>query len=543
MVSILAVPAQTNIASDRVELRPDHVRQWLAKLPLLDSEASLADIFDALYEFNRAPVKPAARLVLLELYRTPIKFITEAVERTLSGNYVPFPEKHARLAELCRLTAVEMAYGYKAVVVDLARGKRHARTGDDLCTALHRSIRYLATVVYQCAISYSSYPAGTWSEIHSLYSYARKLGLLTSPVRDALNQPKPDNSIAHAYNQALLFGLSDGYRNPIGTTGKIFRYLDRWASAAEVLPYAPPPTTRCQFIVDPEQDRPAWPYSEKVQLKKTKRLLLLDTRGITKTAHNQWRKLRSGSNPKSAGLGEDFYTDNGFDMLERAVLAWGIAPRRKYPRNSVSGMYQLVVGIDPTHHFLNGGRNFKCSSEERVGADQRATVGTFGVEQMKTREVDYTVQSWRGSDESIHGLCVCIDTAKTSKARVRVGELVGFRPDRGDARWSPAVVRWARITDQELRIGLQKLGSGAKVVAVKPIKPRVDNENLFQNSILLPELEGVRQEQSLVTPPGIYGPQRNLMVDDGTTLTMARAGKPLERRTGYDWFGFEVLNI
>ena len=534
MVSILAIPEQRSTTTTRVELKPSQTRQWLAKLPLLDTQDTLTQIFDALHELNRVPAKPGTRLRLLELYRTPISFIGQHVEKTLAESYLPLAEKHAKLAELCELVSVEMAYGYKSVVLDLAKGHRSSRPQGDLCTAIHRAIRYLTFTLHQSGVYYNSYPPGTWVEIHSLFKYGRKLGIENNQVKDALNQPKPKNSISHAYNQALLFGLSDCYHHPVNITGKVHRYLDRWASDAVVAKYTKPETTRCQFVVDPSQDRAPTPYSESEEPKKTKHLLMLDTRVVTRNAHTQWHKLRAGSTPKSVGLDEDFLDDNGLDMLERVVLAWGIAPRRRYPRNPISGPYQLAIGISSTNYFLNGERTFKCVSEDAA----RPTTGTFGLHQIHKREESHATQNWLGFDESIHGLSLHVNLSQPAAIQVRVGEVVAIRPDRDNAAWSPALIRWVRIIDTELRVGLQRLGAGAKPVAVKPMEVE-GAEDVFKISIQLPKHDVIQQQQSLITPPGLYMPKRNLIIDDGTKLSMVRAGKAQERSRYFEWFDYE----
>ena len=116
MVSILAIPEQKSSNTVTVELKPAHTREWLARLPLLHEEDCLRQIFQALHEFNRVSVKPGARLRLLELYRTPLKFLGENIEKMLWDKYSPLSDRHGVLAELCRrvtmkwLTGISLSY-------------------------------------------------------------------------------------------------------------------------------------------------------------------------------------------------------------------------------------------------------------------------------------------------------------------------------------------------------------------------------------------------------------------------------------------------
>jgi hypothetical protein len=516
MVSILAIPEQNPSNAVSVELTPNQTREWLARLSLLDAEDSLSKMLEILHEFNRVTVKPGSRLRLLELYRTPIGFIGENIEKTLADKYCPLADEHSKIAELCRRVTIEMAYGYKSVVLDSAAMLRSSRSNNDLPTAIHRSIRYLTHVLYNSALCYNSYPAGTWMEIHTLYIYARKLGFLDNLVKDALNRPRPKNNIRHVYQQAVLFGISDSYKQPVNIMGMIYRYLDRWASSVEISPFRKLPATRCQFVIDPTQDRPAQTYAEGLTPKRSKHHMLLDARTITNIAHNQWHKLRAGTSPGAAGLGAGFFDDGGSDMLERVIQAWGLTPRRKHPRNAISGPYQLALGINACNFYLNGGFTFKGIADENSRRRPSAATDVGSLQQGQEREPaqDHVKQNWLGADESIHGICMYVDLSRPAAVLVRVGEVVAFRTNRGGANWSAGLIRWVRITETELRLGLQKLGAGCKAGAVRAVGKADIAGGGFKNSISIPKHENIEQSQSLLTPPGTYRNSRSLMVDE-----------------------------
>ena len=542
MVSILAIPEQKSSNTVTVELKPAHTREWLARLPLLHEEDCLRQIFQALHEFNRVSVKPGARLRLLELYRTPLKFLGENIEKMLWDKYSPLSDRHGVLAELCRRVTIEMAYGYKSVVLDSATTLRSSRSNRDLSTAIHRSIRYLTHTLFNSAMCYNSYPAGTWMEIHSLFEYARKLRIQSNQVKDALNRARPKNDISHVYQQAILFGICDSYKQPVTITAKLHCYLDRWASSVEISRFRSVPTTRCQFVIDPAQDRPAQPYTEGLAAKRSKQLLLLDARVITRSAHDQWHRLRAGTSPSSSGLGDGFFDKCGIDMLERVVQAWGLAPRRKYPRNAISGPYQLALGINACNFYLNGARTFMGVADDSEHRIQLATSGTFGLQQVKKREEDHVKQHWQGANESKHGICIYVDLSRPAAILVRVGEVVAFRTNRGEARWSAGLVRWIRITDTELRAGVQKLGAGARAVATRFIENSGLPAGMYKNSVSVPKHEELEQAQSLLTPPGMYQKNRTMLIDDGAIIKKLHAGKLIERGPFYEWFEYELID-
>ena len=539
MGSILAVPEQSSARVVTVELKPAQAKERLAKLPLLHSEDTLSKIFHDLHDLNRIPVKPGTRLRLLELYRKPVKFIEGNIDKNLSGKYTPLSEKNGQIAELCRQVSVEMAYGYKSVVLDSANAFLTTRSSGDLPTAVHRSIRYLTHTIYNSATYYSSFPPGTWLEIHALFLYARKLGIQDKVVKDTLNRAKPKNSISHAYQHAVLFGISDPYKQSATVIRKIYRYLDRWASNVKITTYRSATTTRCHFVIDPSLDRPHQPDSTGNNPKRSKQLLQFDARAITKIAHNQWCKLGSGADPNSSTLGEGFFDNGGLDMLERVIQAWGLSPKRKHPRNAISGPYQMALGINACNFFLNGGSGFTGAATDEEEHIIDAASGTFGLQQVRKRDEVYVKQNWQGANESIHGLCLFVDLSRPAAVLVRVGEVIAFRTNRGDARWGAGLVRWVRATETELRIGIQRLGASCLAVAIKPASGEKTSTSVYKNSIAVPHNDNIEQAKSLLAPPGIYKKDRALMVDDGTNVKLVRATSLIERSLHFEWFEFE----
>ena len=529
MVSALTIPEPKARSMSKIKVSPKETHQWLSKLASLDAQGGLDQLFETLHESNRIVCKVEPRFEMLEMYREPVGSVAVAVEDVLCESSTPLPGDHAQLADLMKRVIIEMAYGYKSIVLELAKTRRNKKLNGEMCTAIHRSVRYLYLTLYYCALYYNSHPKGTWTELHSLFAYARKLDIHNDGVRDKLNASRPKNNIAHAYQQALLFGLSDPYGKPVPVIRKIHHYLDFWASDTHVGSFAKPPSKRCQFVIDPGQDRPAQSYALSTVSKKPKDLMLLDTRGITKTAHQHWRELEAGVHSEPTGLSDEFFDRDGADMLPCVISAWGVAPGRKQPRNAIAGTYQMVVGMDASHYFVNGSNRLQIASDQSVQLPTQSAAG------------EYVAQNWLGENESSHGMCLRVDLNRPAVIQVRVGEVVAFRLNRDQASWSAGLVRWVRLTNTILRVGLQKLGGSAQAIVVKPANANTGNESASKNSIWVPKHELSRYSQSLVTPPNTFKDQRKFFIDDGKVVRMIRAVKQLERSHHYEWFGYELL--
>jgi hypothetical protein len=218
-------------------------------------------------------------------------------------------------------------------------------------------------------------------------------------------------------------------------------------------------------------------------------------------------------------------------------------PRRKHPRNAISGPYQLALGINACSFYLNGGFTFKGIADDNGRRNPSAATDPGDPQPDHEREPaqDYIKQNWLGADESIHGICMYVDLSRPAAILVRVGDVVAFRTNRGGANWSAGLIRWVRITETELRLGLQKLGAGCKAGAIRAVSNADINGGGFNSSISIPNHENIEQSQSLLTPPGTYQNSRRLMLDDGTAVRIVRAEKLIEHGLHYDWFEYEVM--
>jgi len=545
---VLAIPQQAADNNVIAETRPARARHWLSKLPLMDPGESLRQLYNGIYALNRVVVKAPTRLQLLELYRSPYQFVSEHTEKLLAQCYLPLPDKQLHMAELMLETAVEMAYGYKAVIMELAAGGwRGKRQLEDLCIAAQRAVRYLAETVYKANLFYSPVPAGTWKELHNLFLYTSSVRMADRKLRDPMNTKQPVSSVSHCYKQALLFGICDSGSLSVTAMGKIYRYLDQYAVNAEINPWQIPNSTRCQFVIDAAQDQAPQAYESGMTDEESKNLLLMDTREVTRIAHDQLQQLRTGVSPQAAGLDSEFLDTSATEMLERLVMSWGIAPKRRSFRSHNSGSYDLAVGLSTANYYLNGEKDFECISDDPVHYQQQILSGTFGAQKAAAAKptTEHAQQQATSVDRSDRGVRLTLDIATHENLHLRVGSiLVAKRAATGaEQKWSVAIVRWMRQEESVLDVGLEFVGGDLKPVAVKPVSANSDEEQQFRQSILAPAHPDQELAQSLITPPGIFRPQRNLFLDNGEILLMVRTKRLHERSRDYEWFEYEELNI
>ncbi len=539
---MLSVPNLSARNSADAELQPPKVQKWLEELPLLNVAETSRKLLSTLSMHNRVEFDHGLRLQLLELFRYPVNQISLELTKQYIGLPLPLSEKHKAIAELNRQLQMEMAHGYKRIVLETASGPAdHDKKPIDQALAIQRAMRHLTGVLavsYQC---YSPWPPGTWKEIHALYTHAENLGRAQAEVEDPLIKAVARCSVEHAYKQALLLGLSDPYHLPLRMIDRIHHYLDRWAPLAQLTQVTQAYNPTCQFLIDPDSDRAGIANVIGTAPEKIRHCRLLHTVELARQVHAQLTLLMSGQMPPPEGLKEKFFQENGQDLLKRLINAWGVNPQRSFRRNHRSDQQvEMAINLDAVNYWINGGKKFVVSSTFVGPMPQRTQIG---LEQNKLKNIklpEREFSTWTVNDEGAGGLSL----SKTGNIglSVHVGDLVITRTPGEGNPWSIGVIRWVKSTgSSDIEIGVQHLAPTAEPVVIKTITE--DNkESDFLPALLLPEIRPLKKPQSLVTNRGVCKPDVQIYMDNGCRLYKITSTSLIETSHAFEQFQFDIPN-
>lgn len=538
----LSVPGFSARDSAEVELQPQMVKKWLEELPLLNVADTSRKLFSALSVHNRVEFDGNLRLQLLELFRYPVNQISLELTRQYIGLPLPLSEKHKTIAEQNRQFQMEMAHGYKRIVLDAANG-----TGGPLkeraiqALAIQRAIRYLTGVLAASYRTYSPCPQDTWKEIHALHAHAEKLDVAQTEIEDPLNKAVAKCSVSHAYKQALLLGFSDPYHLPPRMTDRIHHYLDRWAPLAQLTDVTPAYNPTCQFLIDQESDRAGVVYAADTVPEKSPRRRLLNTVELARQVHAQLTLLKSGQMPPPEGLQENFFQESGQDLLKRLISAWGVNPQRSFRRSQRTGnQVDMAVGLDAINYWINGGKKFVVSSTFVGPVPQRMSVGPDENKPLNQRLAGREFSTWDVEDESAGGLS--LSKSGQIRLQVHVGDLLITRTPGEGNPWSVGVIRWVRSAgSSNVEVGIQRLAPGADPVVIKTVTE--DNkESDFLPALLLPEIKPLKQPPTLITHRGVYKPDARIFMDNGYRLYRIVPTRLIEASHSFEQFRFDIVN-
>jgi len=407
---------------------------------------------------------------------------------------------------------------------------------------IQRAIRCLTDVLVVSYQTYSPDPPETWKEIHTLYTHAEALKIDDVEVDDPLNKTLSRSKISHVYKKALLLDFSDPFHLPPRMIDRVQHYLDRWASLAQLTDVAPTYNPTCQFLIDREKDRAGIVYSAETLLDgHSSPYRLLNTVELARLAHTQLTLLKNGQLPPPEGLQENFYQENGQELLKRVISAWGVNPQRNFRRSQPSGhQVDIAVGLDAINYWINGGRKFVVSSSFVGPIPQRTQLG---IEEKKTataRMSEREYSTWDVEDESAGGLAL----SKTGQINVpvHVGDLVITRPPGIGSAWSVGVIRWVKsAASSNVDIGIQHLAPSAEPAVIKTVSEK-KIESDFLPALLLPEIKPLKQPQTLITQRGICKPGVEIFMDNGYRLSRIAPTRLVETSHSFEQFSFDILN-
>jgi hypothetical protein len=543
MPLVLSVPELSARSPDDMALQPPQMKKWLEDLPLLNIADTSRKLLSTLSIHNRVEYDDSLRLQLLELFRNTVRQISIELARQYVGQPLPFSEKHKAIAEQNLQLQMEMANGYKRLVL-----KRADQAGDRKQLAMttltiQRAIRCLTDVLAVSCQTYSPYPPGIWKEIHTLYTHAEPLNLVDVEIDDPLNKTLSRSKISHVYKQALLLDFCDPFHLPARMIDRVHHYLDRWASLAQLTDVKPTYNPTCQFLIDQEQDRAGIVYSTDTPLDgRSPPYRLLNTVELARLAHTQLALLKNGQQPPPEGLQENFFQESGHDLLKRIINAWGVNPQRNFRRSQrVGHQVDIAVGLDAINYWINGGLKFVVSSTFVGPMPQRPQLG---IEEKKTagaRMSEREYSTWDVDDEGAGGLA--LSKRGQISVLVHVGDLVITRPPGIGSAWSVGVIRWVKSpASTSVEIGIQHLAPSAEPVVVKTVAEN-KMESDFLPALLLPEIKPLKQPQTLITQRGLCRPGVEIFMDNGYRLHRISPTQLVEASHSFEQFCFDILNV
>ena len=248
----LDLPQRKTPDLNSLDTRPDVLRDWVERLPLLDTDTTRQLLVDTLDRINQQALSPYRRNEMLEILTTPVMCVIDSLKKDFLGKPLPLEGKSATRADQAMDLCNRMATGYRVMVDDLGR---HEAQNRQLSVAIHRALRYLSEILLGHYQIYLQYPNGLWRSIHSLFALAEECSISRLSITDTTLPTAETSNIETIYKQVLLMSLACPYRLQQKEIHFAYNALIDWASFCKL--GAPGRNTASGlFSVDLQSDSP-----------------------------------------------------------------------------------------------------------------------------------------------------------------------------------------------------------------------------------------------------------------------------------------------
>jgi hypothetical protein len=517
----LSLPESSAGLQISADTRPKQVKAWLEALPLANIAEAARSVSDALVSLNRLPLDDDLRLRLLELYAPAIDNLVTELQPKFTLVALPLPEKSRQAATLARTLYIELAYGYKIVL--LARvDKRLSFGGAQLHLIIQRAIAALSKALCIFYKTYSPTPDGFWSEIHQLAELALQRNLHDQPVDGG------KHSCSSTYKQILLLALANPYKLMQGEVERVNDYLAAHSNLAKLQPLQPTHGSFGLFLINLESDDPPKSVDQEGEINPRSHILL-GTDALVSTLHEQVANLEAGRPPKQLKLPDTAKDPAYLNLMRRLLKDWSVVPHRKFKRLVNNNVMEICVGLRATGHFLAG--TGAAGETLDFSGNQPAASGSA-----KSIESQFLLSQWTVTNESAGGLGLKRDSG--NNVQIRVGEIIGLRMQ-GNPQWNIGVVRRVMSSDPaNVELGVQMLAPSGTAITIKAVV--AGPKDTFQVALLLPEIRSLQQPATIVASPATFRAKLEYLLYQNGVVSNVRAMQLMEQTASFDQFQYRT---
>jgi len=582
-----------DIDASRLSPKPKALKAWLDGLPLGDMETSAIHVLKALREYNRYKLTPALRLETLNIYGRVVQELTAGLAAKYRDSTFPFSERNHERCMVVNKLFEEMAHGFKWLVNDYFDSwNQKTAPKKEFFDVIRISIVYLSKRMVSAYSSYSLEPEGIWYDLHQLYKLANQF----QPKDQAHHNIKTDKNVGHiihAYLRIVMLSITNPYHLMQGEAQLIFNYLNKWVDGCRIVPVTGYIIDKGDLIIDLDHDvPPQFIFQDHLTQPKNCRTvdmsLLMNRFKETIEALTTRKESAGGVENSNLSFNERIRRD----MLYRLQTVWNDRLERGAKRKSVSSKIRLVSSLCASHYFVDEQKDFYPESDEiRIHKPERKKVeAQSGLslvpvddepwkEEEECHRVDAELEThrlslfdadmdiwekifasksharalhelhathykdhlWQQLNVSHKGMGVRYNASEN--ARVSVGNIIAYHPERDENQWCIGVVTWMKeYSTNHLDMGIKVMPGVPKAVAVRAISGAGCGSEYFRGILLTTE-QGGKSVTRIVVPASMYDIGTRLVLNYRDELKYIRLTDMMQTTTCYSMFVFQDIAV
>ena len=527
-----SLTAPVEAAPGVIFLRAHEVESWIEALPLADVGETRHRVSSSLAKLITSDLPGQERFAALELFRSPIHYLNEALQHHFVGASFPLTLKARGIADQLSELHLAMAEGYQGVSDELLDLNTVRQDFTMLATSLHRSLYYLGQALLTSYQLYEPCSADCWRRIHRIYEAAERKGVHSSTVQDAYRQHRQSTSVEEQYKQILLLALTNPYRYCQSDIRSIYLLLELWTAQCRLCPADQTDALQFACRVDLASDEPptsiaysAVPHPVTCRLLDTSALIQSLPNSLPPSGDEALNQPPETQTPQT--------TMGWRDLLHSLVTAWGLTAKRKYSRlhPEATGI-AISLGLSAIHPLID--RLDSMSAMQSARREQR-TASPTAIDDKDTYLCEVMDESAGGSR---------LKWRNINKGKIRVGELIALRQTHAPGEMPGiAAIRWLKNTSRHsVEFGIQLISPDAIPISVRLYNANdQESGHDYLKGLYIPEFKAIRLPASLILPAFLY------RADDVISLVMdhqehcLQLVKAMETTQGFSRFYFSSL--
>tara|TARA_R110000782_G_scaffold17576_9_gene48984 strand:+ start:2303 stop:3883 length:1581 start_codon:yes stop_codon:yes gene_type:complete len=521
------LPIRKTSHGDEIETRPLYIEEWLDSLPYIDFKKTSALLYEALVATNKTTIKSATRIELVELYNRPYQYYVESQIKAGAQHTLQTIDAMQSQVSQMKQIAVALSFACKLAFDTALNKKTLWKQSKPPVEAMLMSMNYLSHALVFSFLEYAPVPKNVWQQLNFIYDFAESIERhkKTYSIPGA-NNKNIITSIDHTFKKIIMASLVDPHHLPFGAIWEIYDQLDTWAEYTQITPMRAVPNTTGHFVFDLKTDDKPIPLAKFNPDKSNDNNRLLDSNPLENLIQKQIDLLKMEQQIDKSIVLSPFYAKS---LLSHMLKAWGLPPKRYFPRKAKSGHLNIVVGVNAIYYFLNKGNAFN----DNIISDNADEIDVSESPTAPPSQVNYIPESWRVVDQGSGGYAIIRD--EKPKKAIRVGDLVGINNNAAEDHWSIGVVRWLMVSKGIHKVGLQIISDAAKPIALCALTGSQTDRELKPAFMM----DNNSQQRSIIAKKGLYVANREMQITNEDKKELIVAGDLNESSISYEVFNFK----
>ncbi len=490
-------------------------KAWVATLPMADMGEMTRRLYVGVSTLNRDATSPTDRIDATEVLLPYVQMVLENLDRHFFVRSLPLPERSSKIFELKQSLLMEVAGSYQLSSLEILTKKSISKKKALL--SVGRAMGIMCQVLMNGYEVYAKPKGNLWHDLHHLYLLACENNFDTKKIPNNTHFNNADTIEEH-YKLINLAALASPNTLRQGEIMRLREFFKATLKECAIVSNADKIQGKYAHIALMNSDEPAtlMPIADLVS-SQTSRVFDL-SKVIARL--EQFSHL---SAPTDLGT-HDSWPMLTHSLSMRLIHTLTTIKNRRYKRFPREEKATLVIRMVDVLEIIR--ENEVASFSEQLNQDmeddniyEALTSGEqvsspWSEVDTLAEDRDIKLHTWNISNSSTGGYG--FSQIKNESSMARVGELIAIKDEKDESEsWQVAAIRWLdAFSDKGLRMGVEILSLQSTTVTVEKILNREITQKLPLEGIVLPKIEGAREESNLIFPGFIFH------VDDEIVMTI-----------------------